>query len=118
MDVSDFIAADPVAAETLERLTDALADFEGVTRIEQKSQIKWDRAHPFAALWVPEQYLGRKEAPAVLSIMARHRIESPRFKQVVEPRRNRFTHHLEVTDPGQIDAEVLDWLRAAWKDAG
>lgn len=78
MDVSDFIAADPVASEILECRT----------------------------------------APAVLSLMARHRIVSGRFKEVVEPRPNRFTHHIELTDPGQVDAEIVDLLREAWRDAG
>lgn len=118
MDVSDYIAADPVAAEILERLVELLEDFEAVERTDQKSQIRFARKHPFAALWVPEQYLQRKTVPAVLSLMAKHRMASDRFKQVVEPRPNRFTHHIELDSADDLDADVRELLHAAWQDAG
>jgi hypothetical protein len=67
---------------------------------------------------VPEQYLKRKLAPVVLSISARRRLRSKRFKEVVETARNRFMHHLELTSAKQIDAQVVRWLTMAWTDAG
>jgi hypothetical protein len=43
---------------------------------------------------------------------------SPRWKQVVEPARGRFMHHLELTSAADIDHEVQSWLQAAWEMAG
>lgn len=113
----DHFAADPVAAAILDAVSTQLLGWKGVSRRDTRSQVGFARRHPFAALWVPEQYLHRRTVPAVLSIMARHRIVSPRFKEVVEPRPGRFTHHLELATPGEVDSEVVDWLRSAWEDA-
>ena len=40
---------------------------------------------------------------------------SPRWKQVVEPTQGHFTHHLELHGPDELDEEVRQWLRQAWK---
>ena len=82
-----------------------------------KSQVAWRRRINFAFVWMPEMYLKRKAAPLVLTIDLRRRDASPRWKQVVEPYPGRFTHHLELYDAGQIDEEVLEWLREAWEKA-
>lgn len=47
----------------------------------------------------------------------RHRDLSPRWKEIVEPAPGRFAHHLELYAARDIDAEVKDWLRAAWEAA-
>jgi hypothetical protein len=50
----------------------------------------------------------------VLTVGLRRRDGSPRWKQIVEPYPGRFTHHLELRSPGEVDAEVEAWLREAW----
>lgn len=42
---------------------------------------------------------------------------APRWKRVVEPAPGRFTHHLELYAPEDVDAEVVEWLAEAWRDA-
>ncbi len=83
-----------------------------------KSQIAFRRQRSFAAVWMPEQYLKREAAPLVLSVFTKARIKSSRWKEVVEPIPSRFTHHLELKDPDDIDEEVISWLRQAWETAG
>ena len=79
-----------------------------------KSQIAFRRRKAFAWVWMPSKYLHRPAAPLVLTIALTSRNTSPRWKQVVEPRPGRFTHHLELYSPEDVDVEACDWLRQAW----
>jgi hypothetical protein len=38
-------------------------------------------------------------------------------REVVEPYPGRFTHHLELYETADVDAEVVQWLRQAWEEA-
>ena len=82
-----------------------------------KSQIAARHRRPFAWVWVPARYLRGHVAPLVLSIALRRRDPSPRWKEIVEPATGRFMHHLELYSAGEVDQEVVDWLREAWSDA-
>lgn len=117
LDALGYIKADPVASRILDKVAREVMGWDGVKRADQKSQVGFSRRHPFVALWVPEQYLRRHMAPVVLSIMARRRISSPRFKEVVEPSPGRFTHHIELSSEGDVDPVVVGWLKEAWIDA-
>jgi len=83
-----------------------------------KSEVAFARRTTFALTWMPEQYLRRPAAPLVLTLSLLRRDPSPRFKQIVEPRPGRFTHHLELYSTKDLDDEVLRWLREAWEQAG
>ena len=83
-----------------------------------KSQIALIHARPFAWIWIPEKYLHRKEAPLVLSISFPERDPSPHWKEIVEPAKAHFMHHLEIYTADNIDSEVEAWLRKAWTSAG
>jgi len=83
-----------------------------------KSQVAFARRGGFAWAWTPDRYLHGETAPLVLSIALARRDESSRWKEVVEPARGRWMHHLELTAASQADAEVRGWLREAWEQAG
>jgi hypothetical protein len=53
----------------------------------------------------------------VLSVFLRRRHGSPRWKEVVEPKPGRFTHHVELGAAKEVDNEVRGWLSEAWRDA-
>jgi hypothetical protein len=82
-----------------------------------KSQVAFYRRKAFAWTWTPGRYLHGAHAPLVLTLSFRYRDPSPRWKEIVEPKPGRFTHHLELHSPADIDAEVRAWLRAAWEAA-
>ena len=83
-----------------------------------KSQIAFRRKRNFAWMWVPAQYLKRAGlAPLVLTLSLPYRDASPRWKEIVEPSPGVFTHHLELWDLQEVDAEVETWLRKAWEQA-
>ena len=82
-----------------------------------KSQVVFRRTKAFARAWIPEQYLHRKAAPLVLTLSFSARDPSSRWKEIVEPYPGRFTHHLELFHPREIDDEVIAWLRDGWESA-
>ncbi|MBP6546453.1 MAG: hypothetical protein KA220_07035 [Phenylobacterium sp.] len=118
MTVDDFFAGHPEARAVHEAVQSAVEAI-GPTRMRiGKSQVGFSREHPFAATWRPEQYLRRASAPLVLSVSLRRRDASPRWKEVVEPKPGRFTHHLELSSAKEIDDFVRARLAEAWKEAG
>ena len=42
-----------------------------------------------------------------------YRKESPRIDVATEPYPNRWTHHVMVGSPEEIDGELMDWIREA-----
>ena len=83
-----------------------------------RSQIAFRRRTTFAMVWQPAMYLRRAGVPLVLTVGLRRRDLSPRWKEVVEPAPYRYTHHLELHSPAEVDEEVCAWLREAWELAG
>jgi hypothetical protein len=82
-----------------------------------RSQVAFARRKPFAWAWIPAIYLRGNHAPLVLTLAFPDRHDSPRWKQIVEPRPGRFTHHLELWSPAEVDPEVHSFLRQAWEAA-
>jgi hypothetical protein len=82
-----------------------------------KSQVAFRLSRTFAIAWMPAQYLRRKAAPLVLTVSLSYRHPSLRWKEIVQPAPGRFTHHLELYDPAEVDEEVLGWLKEAWETA-
>jgi len=83
-----------------------------------KSQVAFRRRVGFAWVWMPGLYLHGRGAPLVLTVDLRRRDDSTRWKEVVEPRPGRYTHHLEVFTADDVDETVREWLREAWEAAG
>lgn len=42
-----------------------------------------------------------------------YRLQSPRIDAATEPYPNRWTHHVQVSTVGEIDGELMVWLREA-----
>ncbi len=78
-----------------------------------KSQIALMDEKPFAWIWIPARYLKGESAPLVLSLLFPEKDLSPRWKQIVEPAKGRFMHHLELFSRKEIDGEVCGWLERA-----
>lgn len=113
-----FAERDPLSRELFDAVRTAIVRLGSVEVCPSKSQIAFWRRTAFAWTWVPEQYLQADDlAPLVLSIGLHRHSHSARWKQVVEPHRGRFMHHLELRDVAQLDAELLGWLHEAWEEA-
>jgi len=101
--------------EALDRIISSLGPVE--VRVT-KSQVAFYQRRAFAWVWIPGKYLRGKQAPLVLTVSLRWKDSSPQWKEVVEPRSGRFTHHLELHSGAEIDDEVCAWLHEARSDAG
>ena len=82
-----------------------------------KSQVAFRRRRNFAVVWVPGRYLAGDSAPLVLSLSFPHQDSSRRWKEIVPVGPGRFTHHLELFNASDIDAQVQGWLQSAWDAA-
>ena len=88
---------------------------EGTVKV-QKSQISFYGRHLFGAASLPIRR--RKDWPErclVVTVGLSHRLDSPRVAVAVEPYPNRWTHHVLIERPEQIDAELIGWLREAYE---
>ena len=84
----------------------------------QKSQISFYGRHLFAAASLPLRR--KKDWPRqclLVSFGLGFRLDSPRIALSTEPYPRRWTHHVVVARPEEIDEELLGWLEAAWRFA-
>lgn len=81
----------------------------------QKSQISFYNRHLFAAASIPVRR--KKDWPEhclLVTFGLGTRLEDPRIAVAVEPYPNRWTHHVVVSAPEQIDSQLMSWLKEAW----
>lgn len=114
---NDCQGSDADACSIFSAIETAVTAVGKAERRVSKSQIGFYRKHPFAAVWRPSQYLSGTHLPLVLSVFLLRRDRSPRWKEVVEPKPGRFTHHLEINGVTEVDDQVREWLREAWASA-
>lgn len=113
----ELFAGHPVPLAVVERVRAALKPWPDVQVRTSRSQVAFRRRRSLAFVWRPGQYL-RDAAPAVLTIVLGRADGSPRFKEVVHPSPAHWVHHLELTTPDDVDAEVEAWLVEAAHTAG
>ncbi len=81
----------------------------------QKTQISFSKKHNFAFVsFLPVRKA--KERPAsfiVVTFGLQRRVESGRIDAVVEAYPNRFTHHVLISKPEEIDGELMGWVKEA-----
>jgi len=78
----------------------------------QKSQISFYGPRLFAMVSRPKR---KKDPGIVVSFGLGRREPSPRIWVAVEPYPSRWTHHVAITEEGQLDGELLGWLEEAWR---
>ncbi len=120
MTLDEFFTGHEESRPLFEALRRAIDELGPVELSVTNSQIAFRQtAHraAFARVWLPRRYLQDRGAPLVLTLGFRQRDTSPRWKEIVEPQPGRFTHHLELWSPAEIDDEVRVLLRAAWTAA-
>ncbi len=114
MDVAEFFAGRDRSKRIFDEVLLAARALGPVDLRVTKSQIALVHGKPFAWVWIPEIYLRREGAPLVLTLSFRERRPWQRWKQIYEAAPRRFTHHLELWAPHEVDAEVRAWLQEAW----
>lgn len=117
MDFGEYLAAHEDSRRILDALRPVILRLGPVTERYSTSQVAYRGRRTFALAWAPGQYLGEGRAPLVLSLVLPERDLDPRWKEVVEPRRGVFIHHLELHAVRDIDDQVERWLARAYAAA-
>ena len=89
------------------------------TRITvRKTQISLANRHLFACVSLPSRRLpGAPAGCMLLSLGTPSPIVSERVCLTVEPYPGRFTNHIPLVRPEEVDDELLAWLAIAWRFA-
>ena len=91
------------------------SELDGVKVKVQKTQIAFSNRHNFAFIsFLPVRKA--KDRPVVYIVVTfglGYRLESPRIGAAVEPYPGRFTHHVLVSGTGEIDDELMGWVKEA-----
>ena len=80
----------------------------------QKSQISFYGRHLFGAASIPVRR--KKDWPReclVVTVGLDRPLNSPRSAVSVEPYPGRWTNHILITRPEEVDGELMEWLREA-----
>lgn len=81
----------------------------------QKTQIAFSNRHNFAFVsFLPVRKA--KERPKsfiVITFGLGYPVDSPRIDGATEPYPGRWTHHVLISEPGEIDGELMGWVRSA-----
>ena len=91
--------------------------FPVVNKRVQKTQITFSNRYVFACV----SFAGVKrkaELPAgymVITLGLPAPLDSDRVAVKTEPHPNRWTHHIVISKPGELDEELLSWIREASK---
>ena len=115
-DILFFFQEKPEALPLYEALEERiLAEIPDVNIKVQKTQITFYNRHNFAFVsFLPVRKA--KERPKVyitVTFGLSYQKESPRIDVATEPYPNRWTHHVLVSSPEEIDDELLGWLKKA-----
>ena len=115
-DVLFFFREKPEALPLYEALEERiLAEIPDVNIKVQKTQITFYNRHNFTFVsFLPVRKA--KERPKVyitVTFGLSYQKESPRIDVATEPYPNRWTHHVLISSPEEIDEELLGWLKEA-----
>ena len=87
---------------------------EGSVKV-QRSQISFYGRHLFAAVSLPvRRKKGWPKECLLVTIGLSRPLHSPRAAEKTEPYPGRWTNHVLLLRPEEIDSELLGWLEEAW----
>lgn len=92
-----------------------VTEIEDVRIKVQKSQISFYNKHLFACVSFA-RIRKKKECPPsyiVVTFGLDYRLDSKRIEIATEPYPNRWTHHLLLSEPEEVDDELMGWIREA-----
>lgn len=82
----------------------------------QKTQITYTNRHVFAcaSFLKVRKAKDRPNPYLVITVGLNRRLDSPRVDAAVEAYPGRWTHHITVASPEEIDDELMSWVREAY----
>ena len=115
-DVLYFFEGKPEALLLYEAFEERVfSEVDSVKVKVQKTQIAFSNRHNFAFVsFLPvRKAKERPEVYIVVTFGLGYRLESPRVDAAVEPYPGRFTHHVLVSGTGEVDGELMGWVKEA-----
>ena len=111
-----FFDNHPAALPLYEKLKESILAEIPDTRIEvKKTQISFFTKHMFAAAsFTPVRKAKERPEPFLtVTFGLRDRAASPRIDAAAEPYPGRWTHHVMIGSAGEVDEELMGWIREA-----
>lgn len=97
----------PVVASIYKKLVAELRKF-GPLKIEpKKTSIHLGNRFGFAGVYTRKEYIN-------LEVHLNHRLTNLRVSKVDQASANRFHHTIKLSDPKEVDNELLRWLKEAY----
>ena len=92
-----------------------LAEVDSVRIKVQKSQITFYNRRLFACASFARVRRKAELPPCwlVVTVGLARRLDSPRVAAATEPYPGRWTHHIVISDPAEVDDELMGWVREA-----
>ena len=92
-----------------------LAEVDSVRIKVQKSQITFYNRRLFACASFARVRRKAELPPCwlVVTVGLARRLDSPRVAAATEPYPGRWTHHVVISDPAEVDDELMGWVREA-----
>ena len=82
----------------------------------QKTQVTLSNRYNFACASLPvRRKKGWPDPCLMVTFGLGRRLDAPRVAVAIEPYPGRWTHHVLVTDPVDIDDELMAWVREAYE---
>lgn len=82
-----------------------------------RTQTAWGNPLLFAFLSLPRQAAQRRAGALLATFGLGRRLDHPRVLQAVEPYPGRWTHHVLLTAPEEVDDQLRAWLAEAYRFA-
>ena len=99
---------DLIVTEIYYRLFEELGKF-GPLKIEpKKTSIHLSNRFGFAGVYTRKNYIN-------LEVHLNHRLSGKRINKVEQASANRFHHTIRLSNPEDIDEELLGWLKEAYE---
>lgn len=110
-EVLAWLGGDPRRITLFETVEDAVLALGACTVSVAKTQISWGHPKKFAFLSLPRR---AGEVGLILSLGLGRRAEDPCVFQAVEPYPGRWTHHITLAGPEDVDGTVRALLAEAY----
>lgn len=117
MDTLQFFEVMPGALPLYEQLLELVRQTVGPFSIRvQKTQITWSNRYVFACISFAKVRPAklRPQTYLVVTFGLDHHVESPRIDIATEPYPHRWTHHVLISTPEEINGELIGWVREAY----
>lgn len=116
-DVLFFFDQNPAALPLFETFERRLVQTVGeYTMRVQKTQITFSNRHVFACVSFLRVRKAAQRPPVyiVITFGLSYEVDSPRIDAAVEAYPGRWTHHILISSPQEIDDELMNWIKEAY----